>query len=75
MVGNFRNRKESWANWQKFTWKILENRARRNLEKYSISRIFQSIPLSYSDRQNLPAGRISQWAKAAPGGKRIWKEL
>lgn len=69
MVGNFRNRKESWANWQKFTWKILENPTRREVEKSSISRIFQSLPLPYSNRKNLPADRIFQQAKAAPGEK------
>lgn len=35
---------------QKFTWKILEIPTRRKLEKSSISRIFQSLPLPYSDR-------------------------
>lgn len=37
--------------------------------------IFQSLPPPYSDRQNLPADRIFQWAEAAPGEKWIWKEL
>lgn len=69
MVGNFGNRKESWANWQKFTWKILEIPTRRKLGKSSISRIFQPLPLPYSDRQNLPTDRIFQWAEAAPGEK------
>lgn len=35
---------------QKFTWKILGVPIKRELEKTSISRIFQSIPLPYSGR-------------------------
>ena len=48
------------------SWKFLLGESWKNLPFPGFS---QLLPLPYSDRQNLPADRIFQWAKAAPGEK------